>query len=91
LPSAIISRMTPDELTAALKIVQKTQFETMLTNLHCRERIFALEAVLGALDAKAKGMLEKQIVVERDKNQKERDSLLLAIRLLQSPPPTNTN
>lgn len=79
----MIPRMTMDAVTL-LKNIQKTQFEYLLTALDCQEHIFALEAVLIALDGRAKEMLEKQLAVERDKHQKERESYQMLIRSLQS-------
>ncbi|MGA7220624.1 MAG: hypothetical protein WBX38_20080 [Candidatus Sulfotelmatobacter sp.] len=67
-----------------LKNIQKSQFESLLTALECKEHIFALEAVLIALDHRAKDVLERQIAVERDKNQKERETLQMLIRSLQT-------
>jgi hypothetical protein len=68
----------------ALYDLGKTQLESSLTALDCQERIFALEAVLVALDHRAKEMLEKQLVVERDKHQKQRETLQMMLRLLQT-------
>jgi hypothetical protein len=34
--------MNTDELTALMKLVQKSQLESLLTAMDCQERIFAL-------------------------------------------------
>lgn len=75
--------MTMDALTL-LKNIQKAQYEYSLTALVCQEHIFALEAVLIALDGKAKEMLQRQIAVEHDKNQQERERYQMLIRSLQA-------
>ncbi|MGA2877028.1 MAG: hypothetical protein ABSE82_16035 [Nitrososphaerales archaeon] len=76
--------MTPDEVTKLLKLLQKNQLESQLLSLTCQERIFALEAVVIALAPQAQEMLKRQIAMEHDKHQKEREHIHLMIRSLQS-------
>jgi hypothetical protein len=73
-----------DELKP-LRDIAKAQVECLLKTMECYEHILALEAVLIALDNRAKALLEKQVAVEHSKNQKRREELEMMLRATPIP------